>query len=214
MTKYDAKTVSEWKKIVKKYVNEGATISQAHERIASEFGTVRSTVEYHLIKERRQKKKNYIKTKYIKEKHLLKKYQNIVGTFREITKEAFKDNENVNDRFISEAKKLSKLSHNHIVNIFDLGILTLPYFVMEYVDSDNLVNFLRANSNLKRNDYLEILNQICDVLKYIHSNKIVHFDIKEENILIEKPLSAKGIKIISACLIIKNEKFNTLLKAS
>lgn len=107
----------------------------------------------------------------------------------------YKDNKNVKDRFISEAEKLSKLSHNHIVNIFDFGSLALPYLVMEYVDSDNLANFLKANSNLKRNDYLEILNQICDVLKYIHSNKIVHFDVKEENILIEKPLSAKGIKL-------------------
>jgi HD superfamily phosphohydrolase/tRNA A-37 threonylcarbamoyl transferase component Bud32 len=102
----------------------------------------------------------------------------------------------IKKRFLNEAQKMIRVSHNHIVNIFDLGTPNRrPYYIMEYIESDNLKKYLRRNKKIRREGLLEIIKQICNVLKYIHSNGIVHLDIKAENILVEEDLLGKGIKL-------------------
>ncbi len=105
-------------------------------------------------------------------------------------------NDTVRKLFLGEAEKMTKLTHNHIVNIFDFGSPgNKPYYIMEYVEAKNLKEFLEANPDLSRDDYYDILKQICYALSYIHRNNIVHLDIKSENILVDPDLSGKGIKI-------------------
>lgn len=106
------------------------------------------------------------------------------------------ENKAIREDFLSEAEKMIKLTHNHIVNIFDLGAPDeKPYYIMEYVKSKNLREFLATYTDLSRDEYLEILKQICNVLSYIHSNNIVHLDIKAENIMVDRDLIGKGIKL-------------------
>ena len=100
------------------------------------------------------------------------------------------------NRFLGEARKMLKLKHNHIVNILDLGTPDgKPYYVMEYVEANDLGEFLESHHDLGRDEYLQILVQLCDVLNYIHTNGIVHLDIKAENVLVERNFSAGGIKL-------------------
>lgn len=56
---------------------------------------------------------------------------------------------------------------------------------MEYVSCGDLLNFVRKRSKLTENTAKYIFKQIIETLRFIHSNKIVHRDIKLDNILID-----------------------------
>lgn len=87
-------------------------------------------------------------------------------------------------RFERESEALAALNHPNIVNIIDRGQAgQLPYFVMEYVDGVSLERAITAGS-LSYGDYLAIIRQVRDALAYIHSNGIVHLDLKPANILL------------------------------
>ena len=102
----------------------------------------------------------------------------------------------IRNRFLNEAKKMVSVRHNHIVNIFDYGDPDQkPYYIMEYIESKNFADFLKYYDDLNRADFFEILIQLCDVLNYIHDKKIIHMDIKSDNVLIDRNLSASGIKL-------------------
>ncbi|MDB5337908.1 MAG: prkC 34 [Planctomycetaceae bacterium] len=90
------------------------------------------------------------------------------------------------ERFQREARALARLSHPHIVGVYDFGQAeSLYYFVMEFVDGTNLRQTIRAGT-LTPAEALAIVPQICDALQFAHDEGIVHRDIKPENILIDK----------------------------
>ena len=90
------------------------------------------------------------------------------------------------ERFTREARALARLSHNHIVSVFDFGQSDgLFYIVMEYVDGVNLRQTIQAGK-LTPAEALAIVPQICEALQFAHDEGIVHRDIKPENILIDK----------------------------
>ncbi|MEM7313831.1 MAG: protein kinase [Planctomycetota bacterium] len=90
------------------------------------------------------------------------------------------------ERFSREARALAKLNHPAIIGIYDFGQRDdLYYFLMEYVDGSNLRQIVREG-NLKPEEALVIVPQICDALQYAHDMGVVHRDIKPENILIDK----------------------------
>jgi serine/threonine protein kinase len=98
------------------------------------------------------------------------------------------------ERFLREARALAKLNHPNIVAIYDFGEARSPdsvglapmcFFVMEYVDGVNLREVLRAGQ-LKPEEALKIVPQVCEALHYAHDEGIVHRDIKPENILLDK----------------------------
>ena len=90
------------------------------------------------------------------------------------------------ERFTREAQALARLNHPHIVQIYDFGRTDdYFYFVMEYVDGVNLRALIR-DGQLKPEQALKIVPQICEALQFAHEEGIVHRDIKPENILIDK----------------------------
>jgi len=91
------------------------------------------------------------------------------------------------ERFTREAQSLAKLNHPRIVSVFDFGRTEdgLCYFVMEYVDGTDLRHVIQTGE-LKADEALAIVPQVCDALHYAHKKGIVHRDIKPENILLDK----------------------------
>jgi len=89
-------------------------------------------------------------------------------------------------RFIREARSLAKLSHPHIVQVYDFGQGGgFYYFLMEYVDGVNLRKLL-TTGELSPQQALAIVPQVCDALQFAHDEGIVHRDVKPENILIDQ----------------------------
>jgi tRNA A-37 threonylcarbamoyl transferase component Bud32 len=90
------------------------------------------------------------------------------------------------ERFSREARTLARLSHPHIVGIYDVGEAdSLYYFIMEYVDGANLREVMQAGQ-LSPGDALTLVPQLCDALQFAHEAGVVHRDIKPENILLDR----------------------------
>ena len=88
-------------------------------------------------------------------------------------------------RFEREAQAVARLSHPHMVQVFDSGRDgNVHFIVMEYVEGEDLKTMLRREHILSEKRAREIGAQVCEVLAYAHTQGIVHRDIKPQNILL------------------------------
>lgn len=89
-------------------------------------------------------------------------------------------------RFDREAQAATSLSHNNIVNIYDVGEEDhLLYMVMEYVDGMTLKEYIQRYGPLDVHETLDIMKQITSAIAHAHDHDIVHRDIKPQNILMD-----------------------------
>jgi serine/threonine-protein kinase len=95
-------------------------------------------------------------------------------------------NSDVVSRFVTEAKAVNQIGHEHIVDIADFG--NTPegefYFVMEYLQGESLSDRLRRESRIEYARALSIGAQIADALNASHAQGIIHRDLKPENIFL------------------------------
>lgn len=97
------------------------------------------------------------------------------------------------ERFHREARILAKLSHRHIVSIYDYGEIPgggSMFYAMEYVKGTNLRHLMRKGDMTPR-QMLTIVTQICDALQYSHHKGVIHRDVKPANILIDEQGNVK-----------------------
>ena len=86
-------------------------------------------------------------------------------------------------RFETEAKALTRLSHPNIVKVYDYGEYKgRPYLVMEYLPGGTIKTRLRKS--LPWQDALRILAPITEALAYAHEHGVLHLDVKLSNILL------------------------------
>jgi calcium-dependent protein kinase len=84
---------------------------------------------------------------------------------------------------INEIDILKKLNHPDIVKILEFYKTETAYYIIsEYCSGGEL--FEKAETHLSENQIAVIFKQILSGLSYLHSNNIVHRDLKLENILI------------------------------
>ncbi|KAF9556510.1 kinase-like protein [Agrocybe pediades] len=92
-----------------------------------------------------------------------------------------------NEHIIREVLALSKLSHPGICELYEVyngGAGRISELVIEYVTGDNLATYLERFGAIDETKSRYISFQLCDTLAYIHSQGVIHGDIKPENILI------------------------------
>lgn len=95
-------------------------------------------------------------------------------------------------RFEREVHNLTQLSHNNIVNVFDVTEDDENfYLVMEYIEGLTLSEYIQKNHPLDVDTILNFINQIINGIKHAHDTKIVHRDIKPQNILVDKDETLK-----------------------
>jgi serine/threonine protein kinase len=90
-------------------------------------------------------------------------------------------------RFRREAQSVASLSHANIVNIYDVGEDRGLYFiVMELIEGETLRDKMKREGPIAPAEALEIASEICEALSHAHARRIIHRDIKPQNILLTK----------------------------
>ncbi len=93
----------------------------------------------------------------------------------------------VKDRFQREAATLEKLGqgNNQIPNLYAyFSEADQFYLVQEWIEGETLTKLVEQQGKLAENQVKGVLASLLPVLAYIHSNRIVHRDIKPDNIII------------------------------
>jgi serine/threonine protein kinase len=102
-------------------------------------------------------------------------------------------------RFQREAKTLSHLKHPNIITLFDFGFMSngQPYIVTEFLRGVTLAHLLREKSYLPPRKAAVLLKQVCEAVSEAHKLKIVHRDIKPDNIILQgKDQGGRFVKVV------------------
>ena len=111
------------------------------------------------------------------------------------------------ERFLREIQIAARLSHPHILPLFDSGQVggsaderaddgtsvqptdrstaEFLYYTMPYVEGESLRDRLNRERQLPLEDALEVAAEVADALGYAHAQGIIHRDIKPENVLFQ-----------------------------
>ncbi len=99
----------------------------------------------------------------------------------------FESDEEFVRRFSREAEAASKVSHENIVNLLDVGIDgNHRYIVMEFVDGQTLKDLIREQGRIEPVLAIRMTIRILAAVDQAHRNGIVHRDIKPQNILVDR----------------------------
>jgi serine/threonine protein kinase len=90
------------------------------------------------------------------------------------------------DRFLQEATAAGTLGHPHIVESTDMGFTRkgVPYIVFEYLEGCLLSEEIQRLERLPVRRALVIACQIASALEIAHNARIVHLDLKSENVFL------------------------------
>ncbi len=137
---------------------------------------------------------------FIDELFVAKKYEPEYG---EIRKQFYKN-------FLDEIKILYKLNHRNIVRIYNYYAyenISTGYILMEYIDGENIAEFISDYSVPFRSTTLDdTFLQLVDAFCYIEAHGIIHRDIREGNILIDKSGTVKIIDFGIGKMIAKDSE--------
>ena len=95
--------------------------------------------------------------------------------------------ERFKEKFIKEAKTISRLNHAHIIHILDIfKENNTCYYVMEYIDGESLSNMVKRGGALSESLAVGYVRQIAEALSYIHGRNVMHLDVKPANIMVSR----------------------------
>ncbi len=89
------------------------------------------------------------------------------------------------EQFIREARAAGQLNHPNIIQVHDVASENeIHYFSMEFVDGSTCMQLLKADGPFAVPEALEITRQVGRALDYAHGHRLIHQDIKPDNIMI------------------------------
>ncbi|QBD81651.1 hypothetical protein EPA93_39050 [Ktedonosporobacter rubrisoli] len=106
------------------------------------------------------------------------------------------------ERFHTEARTVAHLIHPHIVRVLEFGIdNSTPFLVVDYAPNGTLRKRYPSGTLLPLAAIVSYVRQAADALQYAHEQRIIHRDVKPENMLLgrrnELLLSDFGIALVA-----------------
>lgn len=103
-----------------------------------------------------------------------------------ISKVYLSESEQRMKKFESEIRILQRLNHPGVVELYELIKDENFYYVfLEFCANGELFDYIVNNQRLTENESKNMMKQIIEALKYVHSQGIAHRDMKPENILLD-----------------------------
>lgn len=90
-------------------------------------------------------------------------------------------------QFIKEAQNMSKLNHPNINKVKDVfeenGTV---YYVMQYLKGGSLKELVQEQGTFSEQKAIRYIRQIASALRYMHSQRTCHLDVKPANIMLNE----------------------------
>ena len=104
--------------------------------------------------------------------------------------------------FLTEARTIARLVHPHIVRVLDFGVENLiPFLVLDYAPNGSLRQQHAEGQPLPLPTIVSYVKQVAEALQYAHDEKLIHRDVKPQNMLLgrnnELLLSDFGIAVVA-----------------
>jgi serine/threonine-protein kinase len=98
------------------------------------------------------------------------------------------DEEAMVERFMQEARAVTRIDHPNIIDVYFFGQLQdgRCYFVMEHLNGESLSHLL-ARRAPTYSEARRFLGQTCDALAAAHAEGIIHRDLKPDNLFVVRP---------------------------
>lgn len=104
-----------------------------------------------------------------------------------VLKPEFSADESFVKKFRVEAQSAAGLSHPNIVNVYDVGEEQgIHFIVMELVQGITLKHYIERKGKLDIREVLNISVQIASGMGAAHANRIIHRDIKPQNVIMSR----------------------------
>jgi predicted ATPase/serine/threonine protein kinase/DNA-binding CsgD family transcriptional regulator len=89
------------------------------------------------------------------------------------------------EQFYTEARTLARLIHPHIIRIHDFAVEDgIPFLVMDYAPNGSLRQSHPRGTRVPLATIVSYVKQVAEALDYIHEQKLIHRDVKPENMLL------------------------------
>lgn len=103
-----------------------------------------------------------------------------------LIKQGLNSKENIR-RFKIEREVLAGLNHPNIAQLYDGGINSegVPYLVMEFVDGIPIDQYCNEH-HLTIDERLTLFKDVCSAIQYAHNNLVIHRDLKNQNVFVNR----------------------------
>lgn len=110
-------------------------------------------------------------------------------------------NDDMSD-FLKEARTIARLKHPSIIQVLEFGVeKNMPFLVMDYAPNGSLRARFPKGTRLSAEDIQPYVMQIASALQHAHDEKLIHRDVKPENMLLgsndEVLLADFGIAVVA-----------------
>ena len=100
----------------------------------------------------------------------------------------------VTGAYQNEVKILERMNHPNIVKLIEHNVHSQSIQVMlEYVGCLNLYDYIESNE-ITEKDLRNIFRGVCEAIRYLHSQKVCHRDLKLENIVLADGLESDNVE--------------------
>ncbi|XP_070984650.1 MAP/microtubule affinity-regulating kinase 3-like isoform X2 [Oncorhynchus clarkii lewisi] len=101
-------------------------------------------------------------------------------------------NPNSLQKLFREVRIMKILNHPNIVKLFEvIETERTLYLVMEYASGGEVFDYLVAHGRMKEKEARAKFRQIVSAVQYCHQKRIVHRDLKAENLLLDADMNIK-----------------------